>query len=210
MFKMIRDLKAADNSTVLHSLPESWENMKIIMTHNDTVKTFSQLTHHLELEDECRNAASNDVAAILVFKPNTFKSRPKKNKGKGKTPLNKVKDNQEKGKKRRCGKRGGQKENRKIKCYNCKKLGHIARDCTEPIKVSSNTLIYHSCNVRSEVLMAPSHSFCWIADSYSWEITRPKIFWELGLISSFFRTGQTLIFNDVHNKTLIVICSSTG
>lgn len=105
MSKMIRNFKAAGNNltnvqqvlAMLRSLLEYWESIKIMITHNDTMKTFSHLNHHLELEGERYITASNDDAAILVAKPKTFKSCPNKNKGKGKAPFNKVKDNQEKG-----------------------------------------------------------------------------------------------------------------
>ncbi|KAL0311684.1 UNVERIFIED_CONTAM: hypothetical protein Scaly_2917200 [Sesamum calycinum] len=40
--------------------------------------------------------------------------------------------------KRRRGKRGGKKNMAKAKCYNCQKMGHFARECTEPKKVRPN------------------------------------------------------------------------
>ncbi|KAL0396347.1 UNVERIFIED_CONTAM: hypothetical protein Scaly_0083100 [Sesamum calycinum] len=39
--------------------------------------------------------------------------------------------------KRRRGKRGGKKNMAKAKCYNCQKMGHFARECTEPKKIQA-------------------------------------------------------------------------
>ncbi|KAK0574754.1 hypothetical protein LWI29_028537 [Acer saccharum] len=65
MSNMIRELKFAGHSltyeqqiqAVIRSLPNSWENMKINMTHNDNIKTFDDISRHVELEDECLKAA---------------------------------------------------------------------------------------------------------------------------------------------------------
>ena len=60
MSAMIRDLRAAGNVltdeqqvlAVLRSLPDSWEQFKLIMTHNENVKIINDLSRHLELEAE--------------------------------------------------------------------------------------------------------------------------------------------------------------
>ncbi|KAI9197988.1 hypothetical protein LWI28_008112 [Acer negundo] len=59
MSNMICELKSAGHSltdeqqiqAVIRSLPNSWENMKINMTHNDNIKTFDDISRHVELED---------------------------------------------------------------------------------------------------------------------------------------------------------------
>ncbi|KAK0583239.1 hypothetical protein LWI29_034969 [Acer saccharum] len=65
MSNMIRELKSAGHTltdeqqiqAVIRSLPNSWENMKINMTHNDNIKTFDDISRHVELEDERLEAA---------------------------------------------------------------------------------------------------------------------------------------------------------
>lgn len=57
---MIRDLNAFSNvlsvegqtEVVLGSLPESRDIMKLTMMHNEYTTTFSQLSYHLEREEE--------------------------------------------------------------------------------------------------------------------------------------------------------------
>ncbi len=60
MSGMIRDLKAAGNvltdeqqvQAVIRSLPDSWISMKQIMTHNENIKNFADISRHVELEAE--------------------------------------------------------------------------------------------------------------------------------------------------------------
>jgi len=37
---------------VIRSLPNNWEHLKVNLTHNDSIKTFSDVARHVELEDE--------------------------------------------------------------------------------------------------------------------------------------------------------------
>ncbi|KAK3218221.1 hypothetical protein Dsin_012191 [Dipteronia sinensis] len=65
MSNMICELKSVGHSltdeqqiqAVIRSLPNSWENMKINMTHNNNIKTFDDITCHVKLEDERLKAA---------------------------------------------------------------------------------------------------------------------------------------------------------
>ena len=36
---------------MIHSLPSSWEHMRVNLTHNDNTKTFDDIAHHVELEE---------------------------------------------------------------------------------------------------------------------------------------------------------------
>ena len=55
---MIRELKAAESNLSdeqyvqagICSLPDTWEQMRLNMTHNKNIKTFDDLSRHLELE----------------------------------------------------------------------------------------------------------------------------------------------------------------
>ena len=61
-------------------------------------------------------------------------------------------------KKRRRGRRASKKNNRfNMKCYNCSKLGHFTRECTESIKVRSNSTLLNYALVMSSELLTDSH-----------------------------------------------------
>uniref|UniRef100_A0A2N9HQ47 Integrase catalytic domain-containing protein n=1 Tax=Fagus sylvatica TaxID=28930 RepID=A0A2N9HQ47_FAGSY len=135
MSGMIRDLKAAGNvltdeqqvQAVIRSLPDSWISMKQIMTHNENIKNFADISRHVELEAERQEATKS--AALIAHggqrKPNGFK---RKDKGKaarqGGPSTNAPKVN--KGANQHKRKRGAKKNISKMKCYNCNKLGHFA------------------------------------------------------------------------------------
>uniref|UniRef100_A0A2N9GH76 Integrase catalytic domain-containing protein n=1 Tax=Fagus sylvatica TaxID=28930 RepID=A0A2N9GH76_FAGSY len=71
MSGMIRDLKAAGNvltdeqqvQAVIRSLPDSWISMKQIMTHNENIKNFADISRHVELEAE-RQEVTKSAALI--------------------------------------------------------------------------------------------------------------------------------------------------
>ncbi|KAH0639721.1 hypothetical protein KY285_036307 [Solanum tuberosum] len=51
---------------VIWSLPNNWEHLKVNLIHNDSIKTFFDVAHHVELEDErvgAAKAASNAFVA---------------------------------------------------------------------------------------------------------------------------------------------------
>jgi hypothetical protein len=58
MSAMVRELKATGNNltdeqqiqAVIRSLPDSWEQMKLNMTHNESIQTLKDLSRHLKLE----------------------------------------------------------------------------------------------------------------------------------------------------------------
>ncbi|GAV65934.1 UBN2_2 domain-containing protein [Cephalotus follicularis] len=58
MSAMIRDLKNAENvlyyekqvQTVIRSLPYSWISTRQILTHNENIKNFDNVSRHVELE----------------------------------------------------------------------------------------------------------------------------------------------------------------
>jgi len=63
---------------VLRALPagdDRWKPFITMMTHNENIKTFAEITKHPELEDECLKACAPPPAALV-----TRASRPKGNK----------------------------------------------------------------------------------------------------------------------------------
>ena len=123
MSGMIRDLNNAGNvltdkqqiQAVIRSLPESWVHMKQIMTHNENIKTFADISRHVELEAE-RQEASRITALMAKTSisggerkaagPKRY-ARGKQAKGQG--GANKLAPKADKAKKRR-GKRAGKKD----------------------------------------------------------------------------------------------------
>ena len=103
--------------------------MVVNMTHNESVKTFDSIVHHLELEVERLMVANKqaDVVESSSRKTPDFKCKKnffKKNK--------KFDDASKKGKietrkKFKCAK----KDKSKLKCYNCGNKGHFTHECTE-------------------------------------------------------------------------------
>ena len=57
MSNMISELRAVGHDmideqqvqAVIHSLPSSWEHMRVNLTHNDNIKTFDDVPRHVEL-----------------------------------------------------------------------------------------------------------------------------------------------------------------
>ena len=70
MSALICDLKATGNNlsdeqqvtTMIRSLPEpTWGQMKLVLAHSENIKTFVDISHHLELEAERMGAHQNTL-----------------------------------------------------------------------------------------------------------------------------------------------------
>ena len=73
MATMVRKLKAAGNNltdkqqiqAMIRSLPNSWEQMKLNMTHNESIQTLEDLSRHLEFEAE-RHVVQGQSSAFFA------------------------------------------------------------------------------------------------------------------------------------------------
>ena len=89
---MIRELKVAGQDitdeqhiqAVTCSLPESWEHMKVNMMYTDNIKTFNDISRHLELEDERLEVAkaSSQLSQLYVTESSSRKASGFKRKRK--------------------------------------------------------------------------------------------------------------------------------
>jgi len=141
MSAMVRDLKAAGQEVseeeqvlnVIKALPndnEYWKSFKVFMTHNEHVKTFEAISKHLEMgEEHLKLYAPPSVAFIAKGlgpkgrKPYHGK-KPKKDPG---PPQNSHSNGGTAKKHKAKGNRT--KDVTRVKCYNCGKKRHFARDC---------------------------------------------------------------------------------
>ena len=104
--------------------------MKQILTHNENIKNFKDISHHVELEAD--RIVVNQTAQALLTEANSHKtSEFKRKKGDNGAP--------KQGKNSGGGSKSAPKKNakhcrrkkrgtNKVKCFNCQKKGHFARD----------------------------------------------------------------------------------
>ena len=132
MSSMIRELKSAGNNftdkqqvqAVIHSLPSSWETMCQNLTHNENIKTFDDVAHHLELEVESLEAAKL-ISSMHMAETSSHKaSRPKckqSNHAPGQERPNGPPPKKAKFVKRNARGKHAKNDKSKLTCYNCGK-----------------------------------------------------------------------------------------
>lgn len=151
---------------VIRSLPNSWEHMRMHLTHEKSIKTFLDAARHLELEED-RLASIRVNSQVHMAQSNSSSgtsSRNKKRKANGKGKANEPKKqntNQNKGK-------GAKKKKKvnvaRVKCYNCQLKGHYAKDCTAPKKVHPIITYVSEICVSSSVFLTELDPL-WVIDS---------------------------------------------
>ena len=120
---MIRELKTSEHvltdeqqvEAVIKSLPKSWEHMVVNMRHNESVKTFDDIVHHLELEAERVVVPRLKQLNPVLTKTSGFKCNRKFFKKNKRFEDVSKKEKIETRKKFKRAK----KDKSKLKCYNC-------------------------------------------------------------------------------------------
>ncbi|KAK2982316.1 hypothetical protein RJ640_029725, partial [Escallonia rubra] len=173
---------------VIRSLPASWANMKQILTHSENIKNFSDVSQHIILEAETRDA---DRTLTYVAQEGSRNANGKRGRQSKKGEASTSVPKEGKMKKRKRGKHGGKKDLSKVKCLNCQQKGHFARDCIEPKKVQQKHVArdregfvdYHRNPVGSKHIFMGNNSSEEVLGVGSYQLK--------------LRTGRTLILEDV-------------
>ncbi|XP_078171522.1 uncharacterized protein LOC144565598 [Carex rostrata] len=146
MSNMISELKDAGHvltdeqqlQAVIRSLPHTWEHMKVNLTNNESVTTFNDAARHLELEEDRIEASKPQETESAVHLAGSSSNGGQYQKRKSNYDHNGKQEKKHKGQDRGKGKASQnnfKKHNKvKIKCFNCDKKGHYARECKEPHK----------------------------------------------------------------------------
>ncbi|GAV81340.1 UBN2_2 domain-containing protein [Cephalotus follicularis] len=124
MSAMIRDLKNAGNAlsdeqqvqAMIRFLPDSWVSMRQILTHNENIKNFADVSRHVELEAE-REEVTRATALFAQRGKRHGNWSKRKNKGKLGNKAGPRNQGPRDGRVSKChrGKRGGKKDKTKVK-----------------------------------------------------------------------------------------------
>jgi gag-polypeptide of LTR copia-type/Zinc knuckle len=177
MSNMISELKDANHiltdeqqvQAVICSLPQTWEHMKVNLTHNDGIKTLNDAVRHLELEKDRIEALKPHKTETTMHLAGSSSyggqcQKRKSNDGKGKGKQQKKYKGQYRGKGKASQNNSKKYKKVKIKCFNCGKKGHYARECNEPRKVQIIEKVLYFSYVSSSIFTVDSYHL-WTVDS---------------------------------------------
>jgi len=159
---------------IIRSFPSNWEHMRVNLTHNDNIKTFDDVAHHVELQKD-RLHAEKPVNEAFISETKmraTYDSKYKKGNGKGPKYGKIGIEASSNGHKRKRGKHGDKKENN-MNCFNYGEPGHFACDCTEP-EVMFNHNHLSNLYISSCLMLVESIPFWTIDLGATDHITRIK------------------------------------
>ena len=129
MSNMIRDLNVAGHiltdeqqvQAIIRSLLDSWLHMKQILTHNENIKNFKDISRHVELEVD--RIMVNQTSQALLTESNPGKTSGFKCKkgddGAPKQGKNRGGDSKSAPKKNAKHRRGKKRGTNKVKCFKC-------------------------------------------------------------------------------------------
>ena len=150
--------------------------MKQTLTHNENIKNFKDISHHVELD--ANRIVANQTAQALLTEVNPCKtSKFKRKKGDNSAPKqgkNRGRGNKSAPKKNVKHNRGKKRGTNKVKCFKCQKKGHFARDYTEPKKLT-NSLTFSNIRVCSHVLVAHSLPDCIVDTKATKHVARDRV-----------------------------------
>lgn len=123
-------------------------------THNENIKTFDDVSCHLEIETERLEVMKPKHSSYMVESGPCKVFRHKHNTKIGVATRHLQKEPRPS----KCGKRGKcETQNSKLDCFNCGKKGQFACDCTEPKKVPHDYSLF--IYVTSHIMLL-THSPC--------------------------------------------------
>jgi len=150
MSVMVQDIKATGQDVseeeqvlnVIMALPndnEHWKSFKVIVTNSEHIKTFEAISKHLEMKEERIKIYAPPTVAFVAKGSGSRGRKPYHGKIPKKGPHPPQNSHPNGTAKKYKAKGNEAKDMARVKCHNCRKKGHFARDCPGPAKVALST-----------------------------------------------------------------------